>query len=477
MAEMMFEDKGLRGDTTFIELPHPWVPLASDVISLEAPNMLREIMVLKNTSALYEIAYALYQYQDMLGSAGKLRGRGSWSCSIIDMLGRMRKEAGKGVPGRANDALDEIILIDRSVDLVSPMCTQLTYEGLLSELLGLEYGQIRGKPSLGAEMSNRKVSGLNEKDPIFREIRDKLFSGARIWVSTTLKEIQKFRDIDMASADVASLKGFVSDLKEKFSRMPLHTSLLEKIGIAISSPSFAARQKIEAAILDDGLDINDLYDRIYKQDNVYVVLRLLCLYSVANGGVPKKDFDVLRKDFLNAYGFEHLASLQALHMAGMFIKKEEKKPSMFAQSKTRMALLLDDAHAINEEDPEDIHYAYAGYAPLISRVVEYTCAESPVDVASIPSKDMIQSLDDDGYPCDVEIEIGASKSASMPRYSDLQRTSKDKNVLIMFVGGITHAEISTLRFLQAKGKIPNRFTIGTTMILNGSSMVKSIIEK
>ena len=39
-------------------------------------------------------------------------------------------------------AIDEMIIFDREVDGISPMCTQLTYEGLLDEVLGIKNGTV-----------------------------------------------------------------------------------------------------------------------------------------------------------------------------------------------------------------------------------------------------------------------------------------------------------------------------------------------
>ena len=39
--------------------------------------------------------------------------------------------------------IDTLILLDRTLDLATPMATQLTYEGLLDEVFGLSCGQVR----------------------------------------------------------------------------------------------------------------------------------------------------------------------------------------------------------------------------------------------------------------------------------------------------------------------------------------------
>lgn len=35
-----------------------------------------------------------------------------------------------------------MILLDREIDIVTPMCTQLTYEGLIDETLQIKHGSV-----------------------------------------------------------------------------------------------------------------------------------------------------------------------------------------------------------------------------------------------------------------------------------------------------------------------------------------------
>lgn len=46
------------------------------------------------------------------------------------------------------------------------------------------------------------------------------------------------------------------------------------------------------------------------------VLRLMCLLSLTQGGIPKKYFDPLRREFLQSYGHEYLPLLSKLQDAG-----------------------------------------------------------------------------------------------------------------------------------------------------------------
>ena len=54
--------------------------------------------------------------------------------------------------------MDALVLLDRSVDLVSPLPTQLTYEGLLDEMFSINCSSVRlpeGRVSLTDDWSTR----------------------------------------------------------------------------------------------------------------------------------------------------------------------------------------------------------------------------------------------------------------------------------------------------------------------------------
>ena len=49
---------------------------------------------------------------------------------------RMRRELAGNEP-QITSQIDALLLIDREVDLLSPLVTQLTYEGLIDEIFGI----------------------------------------------------------------------------------------------------------------------------------------------------------------------------------------------------------------------------------------------------------------------------------------------------------------------------------------------------
>lgn len=60
---------------------------------------------------------------------------------------RLRKEAPESPKQpAAGRHIDTLILLDRAVDLVTPCCTQLTYEGLIDEVFSIVNGAVQLGP-------------------------------------------------------------------------------------------------------------------------------------------------------------------------------------------------------------------------------------------------------------------------------------------------------------------------------------------
>ncbi|KAL2933372.1 Vacuolar protein-sorting-associated protein 33-like protein, partial [Bienertia sinuspersici] len=91
------------------------------------------------------------------GVIPNVRAKGNASLRVADIMGRMQMEE----PVNINDVVPEIstlILLDREVDMVTPMCSQLTYEGLVDELLHVNNGAVELDGSImGGQQEGKKV--------------------------------------------------------------------------------------------------------------------------------------------------------------------------------------------------------------------------------------------------------------------------------------------------------------------------------
>jgi len=214
--------------------------------------------------------------------------------------------------------------------MVTPMCSQLTYEGLLDEMLQINNGSVEVDASImGAQEDAKKVKvPLNSSDKLYKEIRDLNFEV----VVQTLR--QKATSIQQDYAEVKSTNTrSVSELKDFVRRLhslpeiARHVHLAQHLQSFTGKPSFHARLDIEQTILEvQNFEICFEYieEMIHKQEPIENVLRLLVLLSLTNAGLPKKNFDYLRREILHSYGFEHMHLLYNLEKAGLFKRQESR---------------------------------------------------------------------------------------------------------------------------------------------------------
>lgn len=80
--------------------------------------------------------------QSLYGIIPNVYGKGKYSKMVAEQLFRMRKEMSQNQEPQITPKIDNLILIDRNVDLITPMMTQLTYEGLIDENFGIKYSRI-----------------------------------------------------------------------------------------------------------------------------------------------------------------------------------------------------------------------------------------------------------------------------------------------------------------------------------------------
>ena len=87
----------------------------------------------KNISSAELVAKAISTIQELYGVIPKITAVGPNSQSVASMIVQNRLE-GNIKEVNLPPEIDRLILLDRSVDLVTPFVTPLTYEGLIDEV-------------------------------------------------------------------------------------------------------------------------------------------------------------------------------------------------------------------------------------------------------------------------------------------------------------------------------------------------------
>lgn len=486
VCEKVLEEEGVLRNVTVSEYPLYLIPYDEDVLSLELDHVLKETKVDGDQSAIWYVARALDMLQSRFGLIPNIKGKGRAAAQVADILSRMQKEQTLDTE-RASSEIDTMILLDRQVDLVTPMCWQLTYEGLIDEFLSINNGAVELDPAIlgqaapaggAAAAPTRKVKvPLNSTDNLFRELRDLNFAVVGNVLrnkATSMK--QDYTDMQGGGPkqqSVSELKDFVKKLNV-LPELTRHTNIAQHLSTFTKKPAFLARLHIEQTLVEgQNPDVCFEYveEMIHRQENLERVLRLLVLLSLTSG-IPKKQFDYLRREFLHSYGFEHMFTLNNLEKAGL-LKKQEAKSS-WQNIKRGLKLVVEN---LDDANPTDIAYVYSGYAPLSVRLVEqvlkggWKSVDEVVKLLPGPTFEQKQGVHADG-----SVTADAVREAPPAPESEPAVDGRRVVVLVVFIGGVTFAEISALRFLGAQEGMKYDFVVATTKLVNGTGLLKTLME-
>ncbi|XP_020966181.1 vacuolar protein-sorting-associated protein 33 homolog isoform X1 [Arachis ipaensis] len=475
VCEKVLEEEKLHNMVTIGEYPLYIVPMDEDVLSFELDLAYKECQVDGDTSSLWHIAKAIHKLEFSFGVIPNLRAKGKASVRVADILNRMQAEEPVNSSDMVMPEINTLILLDREVDMVTPLCSQLTYEGLLDEFLNIKNGSIELDASImGLQQEGEKTKvPLNSTDKLFKEIRDLNFEVVvQILRQKATSMKQDYTEMTTTSQSVSELKDFVKKLNS-LPEITRHINLAQHLTTFTSKPSFLGQLDMEHTIVESqSYDIcfDYIEELIHKQEPLTTVLRLLILFSVTNSGLPKKHFDYLRRELLHSYGFEHITTLNNLEKAGLFKKQESR--SNWLTIKRALQLVVEDTDTAN---PNDISYVFSGYAPLSIRLIQHA-----IRSGWRPVEEILKLLPGP------HLETKRGAFSNSPSFDSLSGVStgiakvpdgRRALVLVVFVGGVTFAEISALRFLCSQEGMAYDLIIATTKIVNGQTLVETFMEK
>lgn len=484
MCERILETEGVLGDLTLGEYQLDVLPFDSDLLSLESESSFRECNLDGDPTSLFYVARSIMKLQTVYGIIPQIVGKGAQAKNVADMILRMRRElmmSSGGSEFNVAPEVDSVLLIDRSVDLITPLCTQLTYEGLLDEGFGIEHAHVTLPPEISGNKDGKKMKiPLNSGDRLYAEIRDMNFAAVGPLLAQRAKSISQQYDERHDAKTVGQIKDFIQKLggiQAEHQSLRIHTNIAEQIMKHTKEDEFFKILEVEQTFLS-GIDTDKssdyIEDLIGKKAELDLVLRLIALQSVTNGGLKPKVFDFYRREILQTYGTEHIITLFNLEKAGLIRKSDGR--NNYSTLRKSLRLIVEDVNSIQ---PNDISYTFSGYAPMSVRLVEgfarsgWKSLEEILKQLPGPTFEEYQML-----PAGVQPRRARAGNANSDLSSSLSSSSasaSNKVILVFFIGGCSYAEISAIRFL-AKQQEGRDFIIATTNIVHGASLLHTVYE-
>lgn len=414
--------------------------LSYDLLSLENKNSFRDIYIDKNANSLSSLSRAIIKYETVFGRIKYKYSKGFYSKKLADILNR--EEETSNNLNNENETL-ACFIFDRYIDMITPLCTNYIYEGILDDYIGIDFNTISVNNKIlekESKVDNLKKIDLSEKDKFFTSVKDFNFKKINTYFPERLAELNKQNTEKEKKAEKNSLTN--------------HINITDYILRNQKYPIFKLYQNYEKSLLKCELP-NKLHDfiddELSKKANEYNLLKIICLESIIHSGIKYKIYEQIKKDFLNIYGYKEIILWHNLER--MEILKQQDNNSYFSEVSKKLELYFDSVDLI---EPNDISYAYNGYAPMIVRLVEKAISQGGWN----SMKDLLKRIPgESNFPSDE---------------TDIFSTSVDKQfILLVFIGGITYGELAAIRLLNKKNR-NKKFIVLTTCMINSKTIFDTL---
>ncbi|KAJ5665823.1 Sec1-like protein [Penicillium maclennaniae] len=318
VSNAVLEEAGIIGDINLAELPLYFLPLEQDILSLELDDAFSDLYLNKDPGCIFHSAKALMGIQQKHGYFPRIIGKGDNARRLADLLLRMRKELDAEESSGLSDPFargllpsadtESLIIIDRDVDFGTPLLTQLTYEGLIDEYVGIRNNQadvdtsIVGQapapqsqessktPQQSKQALKRKIQ-LDASDTLFNQLRDTNFAIVGDILNKVARRLENEYETRHSAKTTNELRDFVNKLPTyqlEHQSLRIHTNLAEEIMRLTRSETFRKVLEVQqnnAAGADPTYQHETIEELIARDVPLKSILRLLCLESCMSGGL------------------------------------------------------------------------------------------------------------------------------------------------------------------------------------------------
>jgi hypothetical protein len=277
-------------DLEIFNLPIDLYPIDYDLLSLED----NDYDYLNPTKALPNLVRAIVKIETVFG---KIKNKYCKGDNAVELNKLLRKE--ENIFESDNEVLAGVI-IDRSVDMVTPLCSVNTYEGLIDEFIGINLNTLKKQTLLDKE-ANKDMSSKNS---FYESIRDSNFNYVRNFlpvkfqaIMDVMKDAKETTETDMKKISEGLEKVKVAQIE--FQPCKTHISIATHIRDFVDHPYYIDALRKEQPMLSNELpeNIYEFYDNmISQQKSFHTLIKMMCLESIIFGGIKSKYYDQLKRD-------------------------------------------------------------------------------------------------------------------------------------------------------------------------------------
>ena len=308
------------------------IPIDNDLLSLEKDSCLKEIYLDEDYTCVTDLAYSLVKLETIFGKVKHKYIKGDLGLKFCNILQEKEKE------NSLRDTNGEILALlafDRSVDFITLMTSNYTFEGMIDDKFGINFGRIKVKENILKENLHKKqvtseklvnyglTTEFNEFYCSFRCMHYldviKYFVKIREHYKL-LSEKNKTKKNNMSMAELHDLTSeinyYVSKIREP---LVLNENILNNITHSLNEPNHLKYIEKEQLLLSGDLpnNLHEFYDELlFEKRDLNGLIRLMILESLTQNGI--KNYYNLKREILNIFGYQYIFLLRDLETLGFF---------------------------------------------------------------------------------------------------------------------------------------------------------------
>eukprot|EP00466_Bigelowiella_natans_P005176 jgi/Bigna1/71652/fgenesh1_pg.16_\ len=498
-------DRGVLGDVTVKGLHLGFIPIDADVLSLENERIWREVFLKNDIDGLWNLARSLIKLQVFFGVIPTIYAKGSHAKTVVKLMKRIREESDPEMytimrfsnrhvlfdirsicePVLFDSSVSEIsecVILDRTVDMATPLMTQMTYEGKIDEHIGIKNSCATVDASITATKQNKK--GTEE----YKEIRDLHVYALGQWLHTKAGEVRKRYDevkkssIVQQGSDttIGQMKDVVKKLKTTSAEhnwLQIHSNLAHHLNSLVFRLTFDQKIEKEISMVGGSDSVEDFVEaQISKANTFSECVRLFALMTNTRY-VAQKKYTFFLNEIVQAFGYDHLFALRNLEQVGVLPDEGRRYNCPWTNVRRRFDLYKDEVDAKKQDG---LFYVFGGSkkCEMGCRVRFAWCRCLAVRYATngnwLKVKDALDQLPGGVVETTQPVKSRPTVEDGGRRSGSSESKKKLPTSLVVFVGGVTYAEISALRKL---GKMKNRnYIIATSHFTNGNKLINALKE-
>uniref|UniRef100_A0A1I7UJ34 Vacuolar protein sorting-associated protein 33A n=1 Tax=Caenorhabditis tropicalis TaxID=1561998 RepID=A0A1I7UJ34_9PELO len=445
------------------EIPLCWLPRDGECLSLSNPQIASRLLINGDWTHLHKCAVALNQLVDMCrgrspsGRPMTVYSKGKWANDVARMMKKVRTTTSEDHlkdPIEGLLKINRIVLIDRWLDPLTPMLSQLTFYGLVDEIYGI--GMVNSVKVPEMEFKNeRDGDPFAEKeiyliDEVYHRLKHWHINAISLEASKVLAEIREDEQFDREKMSVAEYSVLVKKMPKIINRkkmIEVHMRLAEMIQAHVYC-KLSDSIKMERELLDycdSDKAIPLIEDQVYDAAPLNSVLRLISVHSLASGGLKASVLQHYRRIVNQSYGSSALNRILKMQKMGLIREKGgggkmqcEYAPMLFQQNKKTYQMLPE---VFSEAKLGDMASAYSGFTPLLCKILE--------------EGDRVKWV---GWP-----------KTLLSAEEDPLEEKDPRGTCIFVIGGLTRSELALIREC-----LPNISLITTSALITGDKLLNNI---